>query len=103
MDNIFVQWEVSSDVVSVHKIRPRCKTTGVEEREGGSDSRRESEEEEKRRGGCRGEGEDCRHLAVELGGDEGSSLECGSLCKWRCTKPLLTCIGQDKIFIYAIV
>lgn len=35
--------------------------------------------------------------------DEGCSLKCGSLCKWGCTKPLVTCIAQDKIFIYAIV
>lgn len=36
-------------------------------------------------------------------GSGGHIMESGPLCKWRCTKPLLTWIAQDKIFIYAIV
>ena len=54
-------------------------------------------------GGWRGEREDCRHSAGEQRGSDGCPVESRSLCKWRCTKPLLTCIPQDKIFIYAIV
>lgn len=35
--------------------------------------------------------------------DGGHSVESEPLWKWRCIKPLLTWITQDKIFIYAIV